>query len=156
MSSGVRLAVPAKLDPGKSENDGALQAWEVAQMRLAAELVVLSACETGLGEQVPGEGLVGLTRALQLAGARSVVASQWAVADRSTRVLMAAFHRGLRAGLSKDEALRQAMGVVAKEEGRERPYHWAAFLLVGDPENRRLAAPGATPAAARTAPGRRR
>ena len=68
-------------------------------MKLRAELVVLSACDTGRGEKVQAEGIVGLTRALQYAGARSIVASQWKVADRSTAQLMVEFHRKLRAGL---------------------------------------------------------
>src|SRR5207248_675881 len=89
--------------------------------------------ETGLGGKVPGEGLVGLTRALQVAGARSVVASQWKVADASTKDLMVAFHRGLRAGLPKDEALRRAMAALQQKPETAHPYFWAPFLLTGDP-----------------------
>src|SRR5204863_5551514 len=110
MSSGLLLTAPEQ-EPeiGETANDGALQAWEIySQLKLRAELVVLSACETGRGQNMRAEGIVGLTRALQYAGARSVVASQWNVADESTATLMVAFHRGLRAGLAKDEALRQA------------------------------------------------
>jgi CHAT domain-containing protein len=126
---------------GETDNDGALQAWEFLTepaLRLKAELVVLSACETGLGGKVPGEGLVGLTRALQYAGARSVVASQWEVDDVSTKTLMVAFHAKLRRGVAKDEALREAMTAVAKDPTTAHPYFWAAFVLVGDPENRIL------------------
>jgi CHAT domain-containing protein len=143
MSSGLRLAVaePAP-PPGATENDGALQAWEImTQLKLQAELVVLSACETGLGEKVRGEGLVGLTRALQYAGARSIVASQWPVSDASTQALMVRFHQELRKGAAKDEALRRAMAAVAADAKWAHPYYWAPFLLVGDPENRRLAPP---------------
>jgi len=134
MSSGVRLAVPEQeAGPGETDNDGALQAWEImSQIHLKAELVVLSACETGLGAEVRGEGLVGLTRAFQVAGARSVVASQWRVSDRSTASLMVAFHESLKAGVPKDEALRLAMAKVAKDPVTADPYFWAAFLLVGD------------------------
>jgi CHAT domain-containing protein/Tfp pilus assembly protein PilF len=134
MSSGVILAVPEQeAGPGETDNDGALQAWEImSQIHLKAELVVLSACETGLGKAEKGEGLVGLTRAFQVAGARSVVASQWRVSDRSTARLMVAFHESLRAGVSKDEALRRAMVKVAKDPTTADPYFWAAFLLVGD------------------------
>jgi CHAT domain-containing protein len=134
LSSGVRLAVPEQhAGPTDTDNDGALQAWEIMnQMRLKAELVVLSACETGLGAKVKGEGLVGLTRAFQVAGARSVVASQWRVADQSTADLMVAFHERLRAGEFRDEALRRAMLKVAKDPSTLDPYFWAAFLLVGD------------------------
>jgi len=96
---------------------------------LKAQLVVLSACETGRGQNVRGEGIVGLTRALQYAGARSIVASQWAVADESTARLMVAFHQRLRRGLAKDEALRQAMAVVRRNPETARPYYWAPFFL---------------------------
>jgi CHAT domain-containing protein/tetratricopeptide (TPR) repeat protein len=140
MSSGVLLAEPAE-EPaaGQTSNDGALQAWEIySQLKLTAELVVLSACETGRGENVQGEGIVGLVRALQYAGARSVVASQWKVADESTSRLMVAFHRKLRAGLAKDEALRQAMAVVRSDPRWAHPYYWAAFFLTGDPDNPNL------------------
>src|SRR5205085_8921191 len=93
-----------------------------------------SACQTGRGAKVTGEGLVGLTRAWQYAGARSVVSSQWKVDDESTAALMTAFHKHLLAGKEKDEALRLAMVEVAGNRARswEQPYHWAAFLLVGD------------------------
>jgi CHAT domain-containing protein/tetratricopeptide (TPR) repeat protein len=135
MSSGLLLAAPEKTPPvGKTDNDGILQAWEVySQLKLRAELVVLSACETGRGESVRGEGIVGLTRALQSAGARAIVASQWAVADQSTAALMVAFHRKLRMGLARDEALRQAMAVVRADPRTSHPYYWAPFFLTGDP-----------------------
>jgi tetratricopeptide (TPR) repeat protein len=139
MSSGICLAVPEKTDPGLTDNDGALQAWEImSQLKLQAELVVLSACETGLGAKVPGEGLVGLTRALQYAGVRSILASQWQVSDASTKTLMVAFHSGLRQGLPKDEALHRAMQALHEDGRTEDPYYWAAFLLVGDPSNHGL------------------
>jgi CHAT domain-containing protein len=104
-------------------------------LKLKAELVVLSACETGRGQNVPGEGIVGMTRALQYAGARSIVASQWKVADASTAALMVTFHRKLREGLPKDEALRQAVTAVLRNPKTAHPYYWAAFFLTGDPEN---------------------
>jgi CHAT domain-containing protein len=140
MSSGVLLTVPEKEpEPGETDNDGALQAWEIySQLKLKAELVVLSACETGRGQEVKGEGLVGLTRALQYAGARSIVASQWRVADQSTATLMVAFHRSLRQGVSKDEALRQAMALVRRNPATSHPYYWAPFILVGDSDNSAL------------------
>src|SRR5207302_10891684 len=99
-----------------TRDDGVLQAWEIAgqpALRMHAELVVLSACETGLGAKVAGEGLVGLTRALQIAGARSIVASQWQVADESTAWLMVRFHQLLRAGWDQDEARRKAIAETA-------------------------------------------
>ena len=144
MSSGVLLSVPEKEpEPGETDNDGALQAWEIySQLRLKAELVVLSGCETGRGQEVKGEGLIGLTRAFQYAGARSIVASQWKVADRSTAALMVAFHSLLRQGRPKDEALRQAMAHLRQSRATSDPYFWAPFILFGDPDNSALAAFG--------------
>jgi CHAT domain-containing protein len=134
MSSGVRLAVPEQeRAPGDTDNDGALQAWEVfTQLRLRANLVVLSACETGVGSRVAGEGLVGLTRAFQAAGAASVVATQWRITDRSTAPSMVRFHQNLRKGMPKDEALRQAMRSMAADRVTSNPYYWAPFVLMGD------------------------
>src|SRR5439155_1892488 len=102
---GVLLTVPEQEpEVGETKDDGVVQDWEIySQVTLKAELVVLSACETGRGKNVRGEGIVGLTRALQYAGARSIVASQWEVPDASTARLMVAFHRKLRAGMAKDE-----------------------------------------------------
>jgi len=144
MSSGVLLTVPEKEPgPGETDNDGALQAWEIySQLKLKAELVVLSGCETGRGQEVKGEGLIGLTRALQYAGARSIVASQWKVADRSTATLMVAFHRFLRQGLAKDEALQKAMAQLRQSRKTSDPYYWAPFILVGDSDNSVLATVG--------------
>jgi CHAT domain-containing protein len=147
MSSGVLLTPPAS-EPamGETKDDGALQAWEIySQLKLKAELVVLSACETGRGENVQGEGIVGLTRALQYAGTRSIVASLWPVADESTATLMVAFHQKLRQGLTKDEALRQAMTLVRRNPETAHPYYWAAFFLTGDPENPTLGVGQARP-----------
>src|SRR5262249_51371337 len=100
-----------------------------SQLKLKAELVMLSACESGRGQNVRGEGLIGLTRALQCDGARSVLASQWKVADFSTAQLMLTFHRHLRAGLAKDEALRRAMARVRQAPEMAHPYFWTAFFL---------------------------
>jgi CHAT domain-containing protein/Tfp pilus assembly protein PilF len=140
------------LRSGEDEN-GLLQAAEILESsRLQADLVTLSACETALGEEFGGEGLLGLVRAFEYAGARSVVASLWAVSDRATAELMADFYEGLRSGLGKDEALRRAQlqmlgsseaagdgaarGVGAigdSDAGLRHPFYWAAFQLFGDP-----------------------
>jgi tetratricopeptide (TPR) repeat protein len=140
MSSGILLTPPEK-EPaiGETNDDGALQAWEIfSQLKLRAELVVLSACDTARGEIVKGEGVVGLTRALEYAGARSVVATQWAVVEgESTTELVQAFHEGLRKGEAKDEALREAMARV--REKYPQPFYWAPFILLGDPDNPNLA-----------------
>ena len=121
---------------GGTNDDGVLQAWEIySQLKLKAELVVLSACDTGRGQSVAGEGLIGLTRALQYAGARSVISSLWTADDQSTLTLMVAFHRNLRSGDAKDEALRRAMESVRNDRRSSHPYYWAAFYLTGDPDN---------------------
>lgn len=149
MASGVLLteperaagtnSAPSREDP---RNDGALQAWEIlSQLKLKAELVVLAACETGRGQHQRGEGLLGLTRALHVAGARSVVASQWKVRDDSTRELMTRLHEGIREGLDKDEALRRAMVRVQKRAGWSHPYYWAGFVLTGAVDNPTLGKP---------------
>ncbi len=114
-------------------NDGLLQAHEIlSHLRLNADLVVLSACETGLGETTRHEGLVGLTRALQYAGARSIMVSLWSVADESTAALMAAVYRELRRGTSKDVALQRAMAAVRADPRWRHPFYWAPFTLTGD------------------------
>ncbi len=112
--------------------DGLLQAHEIFNLRLEADLVVLSACETGLGKRVRGEGLVGLTRAFMYAGARGLVVSLWPVYDRSTGELMVDFYRHLEAGLDAAAALRQAKLGLIREGTFAHPYHWASFILVGD------------------------
>ena len=130
--SGILLAVPERIVQGDTSNDGALQAWEVfTQLHLRADLVVLSACETGAGAQVPGEGLIGLTRAFQAAGALSVVATKWRVPDQSTAIAMVAFHQHLKARAPKDEALRLSMRRLAADPKTAHPYYWAPFVLFG-------------------------
>ena len=126
------------LTPQGEAEDGFLQVHEIFNLKLSADLVVLSACETGLGRQVSGEGLLSLTRGFLYAGAPSVVVSLWRVSDqRSTPDLMERFYRGLdrggdRAG-DKSEALRQAkLGVI--RNGQAHPYYWAPFVLIGDPD----------------------
>ena len=133
VSSGLLLAAPdPDSPPGDTSRDGALQAWEVFVLQLRADLVVLSACQTGLGARVPGEGLIGLTRAFQVAGAASIIATQWRVADRRTATAMVRLHQHLLKGMSKDEALRQAMRALASDPATAHPYYWAPFVLVGD------------------------
>jgi len=130
LDSALALAVPGR----EGGENGLLQAWEIfEQVRIDADLVTLSACETGLGKEAAGEGLIGLTRAFQYAGARSVLASLWAVSDRSTAELMERFYAGLRAGKPKDAALAEAqLGLLRSSGALAHPYHWAAFELTGD------------------------
>jgi len=111
------------------ENDGYLHAGEVFDLDLNASLVVLSACNTGLGELRTGNELMGLTRSFLYAGAPSIVASLWTVDDRSTAFLMRAFYKNL-ASMNKAEALRQAKLATMKQY--PGPFHWAAFCLQGD------------------------
>ncbi len=110
---------------------GLLSVHELYNLDLPAELVVLSACETALGQEIRGEGLVGLARGFMYAGAPRLVVSLWQVGDASTRVLMPEFYRELlRGGLSPAAALRQAQLAVRKD--RPAPFYWAAFVLQGD------------------------
>jgi CHAT domain-containing protein len=112
--------------------DGSLTVQDVYGLNLEqADLVVLSACETQLGQQSRGDELVGLNRAFMYAGTPSVIASLWSVNDEATAVLMGAFYRHLRAGASKAEALRRAQ--VETRAQYPHPYYWAAFVLTGDP-----------------------
>jgi len=107
---------------------------EIPTLDLAAEVVVLSACRSGLGELLRGEGLVGMTRAFLYAGARSVVVSLWNVGDRSTADFMRSFYRGLEAGHSPATSLRQAKLDFLGAERADRQWvrRWAPFILVGD------------------------
>lgn len=111
------------------KNDGYLHAGEIFDLDLNASLVVLSACNTGLGAIHSGNELMGLTRSFLYAGTSSIVASLWTVDDRSTAMLMRAFYRNL-ATMNKAEALRQAKLETLKEF--PDPFHWAAFCLQGD------------------------
>lgn len=130
LDSALALSLPSSASP---EDNGLLQAWEIFEkLRIDADLVTLSACETGLGREAAGEGLIGLTRAFQYAGARSIVASLWSVSDRSTAELMERFYALLRAGLPKDEALQTAQRELLERRELAHPYHWAAFELIGN------------------------
>jgi len=114
--------------------DGLLQVWEIFNLKLSAELVVLSACRTGLGKEVKGEGIIGLTRAFMYAGVPSVVVSLWQVADRSTAELMVKFYQQLDRATDKAEALRQAKLELMRNPRYASPYYWAPFVLVGEPK----------------------
>jgi CHAT domain-containing protein len=119
--------------PGNDSEDGLWQSREIRQTRLNADLVVLSACETGTGRLEGQEGIMNLARAFLIAGAKSVVASLWQVDDRSTATLMGLFYEHLAAGLDVREALRQAQLDFIKQFGdRAQPYYWAGFEVIGD------------------------
>jgi len=116
-----------------SEEDGLLQATEIYNLNLNADLVVLSACQTGLGKLIRGEGMVGLTRAFIYAGTPTVLVSLWSVSDFSTATLMGEFYRNLvKEKLSKTDALRKAQLTLLGDEKFAHPFYWAPFVIVGD------------------------
>jgi CHAT domain-containing protein/tetratricopeptide (TPR) repeat protein len=128
--SGVVLSL---LDENGETQNGFLRLNDIFNLNLPAELVVLSACETGLGENIRGEGLVGLTRGFMYAGARRVVVSLWAVNDLATSEVMAKFYQKM---LNEEQnpvvALREAQLEMWNSENRQSPYYWAAFTIQGD------------------------
>jgi CHAT domain-containing protein len=132
LRSGLALA-GANLRQSGEKDDGILTAAEVAQIDLrGTQLVVLSACETGLGDIQNGEGVYGLRRALVLAGAESQVTSLWKVADEATKDLMVDYYQRLLKGEGRSEALRNAQSTMMKSKDRSHPYYWAAFVPIGD------------------------
>jgi CHAT domain-containing protein/tetratricopeptide (TPR) repeat protein len=125
------------LAQGDKNEDGLLEAWELMQLDLKADLAVLSACETARGRTSAGEGVIGLTWALFVAGAPATVVSQWEVESASTRDLMLGFHRQLQAPraagkLTKAESLQRAALKLMKNPETNHPFYWAGFVLVGD------------------------
>jgi CHAT domain-containing protein len=142
----VHFATHGWLDPGEWQDSGLwlspasaggpaeiLSVEDTLSLSLDAELVVLSACRSGAGEMLNGEGLVGLTRAFLHSGSRGVVVSLWAVPDQSTADLMGAFYGAVRRGKSASTALREAKLELLRSTvpGRNRIARWAGFVLVG-------------------------
>lgn len=130
--SGIVLSL---VDENGGEQDGFLRTHEIYNLNLPAELVVLSGCQTGLGKQIRGEGIVGITRGFMYAGAARVMVSLWDVNDEATSELMSRFYRVM---LSKKEvspaaALREAQLSMWKEKRWHSPYYWAGFILQGEP-----------------------
>lgn len=114
--------------------DGFLTMREVFELKLNADLVVLSACKSGLGQQIRGEGVAGLSRAFFCAGTSSVLVSLWNVYDRSTAHFMTAFYKGLQQdGYNKAAAVREARLKMIRSKNYSHPYYWAPFILVGNP-----------------------
>jgi CHAT domain-containing protein len=130
---GLSGLVLSQIDEKKQPQDGFLRVNDIYNTRLSAELVVLSACQTGLGKEVRGEGLMGLTRAFLYAGAPRVVVSLWNVNDRATAELMAGFYRRmLRQSKRPAAALREAQLELRKQQRWASPYYWAAFVQHGE------------------------
>jgi CHAT domain-containing protein len=129
--SGLALAGANQPD-GADGEDGILTALEASGLSLwGTELVVLSACETGLGEVRTGEGVYGLRRAFVLAGAESQLMSLWKVNDEVTRDIIVRYYRRLASGAGRGEALRQVQLEMLRGD-RNHPYFWASFIPSGD------------------------
>ncbi|NEQ75465.1 MAG: CHAT domain-containing protein [Okeania sp. SIO2C9] len=120
-------------DKTGKEKPGFLQLNDIFNLEMPAELVVLSACETGVGEEIRGEGLVSLTRGFMYAGAKRVVVSLWSVADNSTSKLMQNYYRKiLETGKNPVEAMRETQLEMLSSENWKAPYYWAPFVVQGE------------------------
>ena len=135
MYSNIVLAQAA----ADSKEDGLLEGWEIMDLDLKADLVVLSACDTARGRIGSGEGVIGLTWAFFVAGTPTTVVSQWRVDSASTTDLMVSFHRNLKSAsggagyaMTKAEALRQAELKLLRTKGYQHPFFWAGFVVMGD------------------------
>ena len=113
------------------KEDGFLQAREIYDLPLRADLVVLSACQTAAGKMEKGEGIQGLARAFFCAGSRSVIASLWNVNDAPTSRFMRTYYEYLTRGRTKRQALRLTKIAMSRSRGA-RPFHWAPFILIGE------------------------
>jgi CHAT domain-containing protein len=128
------LALAGANQDGNGDDDGVLTALEAAYLDLSGtELVVLSACDTGVGELKNGEGVQGLRRALVLAGSESQVMSLWPVSDAAAKDLMIPYYKALQQGEGRSEALRQVQLRILREHRESRhPFYWAAFIQSGE------------------------
>jgi len=132
--SGILLT---KVDQNGVERNGLLALHDIYTLDLSAELTVLSACQTALGKDVKGEGLVGFTHSFMSAGSKSVVASLWKVNDQATASLMSDFYESmLRKGIPPVAALRAAKLKLMQDRRWNAPYYWAGFVFQGDYESR--------------------
>ncbi|MEW6209445.1 MAG: CHAT domain-containing tetratricopeptide repeat protein [Acidobacteriota bacterium] len=128
--SGLVLSL---VDERGQRQDGFLRLHEIYNLKLAADLVVLSACRTGLGKEIKGEGLIGLTRGFMYAGSARVMASLWKVDDEATAELMKQFYaRLLKEGQTPAAALRGAQMSLLNQKDWQSPYYWAAFVMQGE------------------------
>ena len=130
---GLSALVLSMVDSKGKPQDGFLRANDIFNLKLPADLVVLSACQTGLGKEIKGEGLVGLTRGFMYAGAARVVVSLWSVNDKATAELMTKFYeKMLKQGARPAAALRAAQVEMWKQKQWQSPYYWAAFTMQGE------------------------
>jgi CHAT domain-containing protein/Tfp pilus assembly protein PilF len=121
------------VDQNGNPQDGFLRAQDIYNLKLNADLVVLSACQTGLGKEIRGEGIVGLTRGFMYAGAPRVIVSMWSVNDRATEELMGAFYeRLLKRAMRPSAALREAQLELSRNKKWSAPYYWGAFVQQGE------------------------
>ena len=127
--SGLILSL---FDRNGRKQDGYLRLGEIYKMKLSADLVVLSSCESALGKDLEAEGIIGLPRGFLYAGAKSVIASLWKVNDEATAKLMATLYAGIQRGESPSMALRGAQLKLTHDEQWSNPYYWAAFVLQGE------------------------
>jgi len=136
LRSGIVLAGANQIATlgSNSEEDGVLTAIEAMGLDLhGTELVMLSACDTGIGEVSNGDGVYGLRRALVIAGARSQVASLWRLDDAATESFVSRYYSRLLKGEGRSDALRQVQLEQLKSEEYNHPYYWAAFIPIGEP-----------------------
>jgi CHAT domain-containing protein/tetratricopeptide (TPR) repeat protein len=131
--AGLSAIVLSMIDEQGKPQDGFLRVHDIYNLKLPAELVVLSACETGLGKEVRGEGIEGLTRGFMYAGARRVIVSLWNVNDKATASLMQRLYAGmLRSNKTPAAALRAAQIEMLRTAQWQSPYYWAAFVMQGE------------------------
>ena len=127
------LAFAGANEHRESADDGILTALEASGLNLwGTKLVVLSACDTGLGEVHTGEGVYGLRRSFQLAGAESLVMSLWPVSDYVTRELMTGYYQNLKQGIGRSESLRRIQLEMLRKPATRHPFYWASFIESGD------------------------
>lgn len=133
LRSGLALAGANRRGSAAGGDDGMLTALEASGLNLwGTKLVVLSACDTGLGEVKNGEGVYGLRRAFVLAGTESLVMSLWPVSDYTTRELMSGYYKNLKQGLGRGDSLRRIQLEMLRGKDRRHPFYWAAFIQSGE------------------------
>ena len=144
LASGIALSganrISRSLAISDEEEDGIVSAMEIMGLNLkGTSLVVLSACNTGVGDVERGQGVFGLRRAFQMAGARSLLMSLWKVPDSETVDLMRRFYLNLYGGKSKVDSLNMSIKDTMREikniRGTDHPFYWGGFILIGNPEN---------------------